>query len=235
MNSLIRQLKLNKDEFPRNDFLKDRKDGSIKESKEFKNGYHKYYEFNSYVIKIMKPGKEANQRNKAGEIKNPFDAPPAIFKEKKLINIDPSFNFIFKKFVDLSHKNKECLDLIGHLLVLNAYMLNHDKDKKGRWRYNPNTDVLDYLDNKLGNFFEIPTLVFLYYLELIALNEDVKYSRTHNVYLGYGRRNNVLTYVHLISVLLQRSDFTKFISSLSRIPVGVAPIAQKDILNIFYK
>ena len=36
MNSLIRQLKLNKDEFPSKDFLKNRKDSSIKESKKFR-------------------------------------------------------------------------------------------------------------------------------------------------------------------------------------------------------
>ena len=144
------------------------------------------------------------------------------------------FNFIFKKFKDLSDQDTNSLDLIGHLLILNAFMMNHEEESKEKWRYKPNMKIVDYLDNKLGNFFEIPILVFLYYLELIALNEDVKYSESHDVYTGYGRRNNILTYVHLISVLLKRSDFTKFISSLSRPPVGVAPIPKKDILNIFY-
>ena len=82
---------------------------------------------------------------------------------------------------------------------------------------------------------------FLYYLELIALNEDTKYTTTgHTIKGGTGRYNNIMTYVHLIKVLLKRKnsfedflgDFMTFAGNLTRIPTGLSPLAfSKALIN----
>jgi hypothetical protein len=64
-----------------------------------------------------------------------------------------------------------------------------------------------------ANFGE-PIEVFLHYLELIALNEDVKYHTLgHDVFgTGVGRYNNLMTYVIIIDILIYRIFILIFVN-----------------------
>ena len=62
---------------------------------------------------------------------------------------------------------------IGALFVRNAFLVDHGEIKPGIIRYKPpSKKTLPILYKKL---FNIPLIVLIYYIELIALNEDVKY------------------------------------------------------------
>ncbi len=75
------------------------------------------------------------------------------------------------------------------------------------FRYNYKTDEKIYINDK-----EIPLIVLLYFLELIALNEDIKYFSGGYNPSQYkkitnpedindkGRENNLLTMIHIIAI-----------------------------------
>ena len=50
----------------------------------------------------------------------------------------------------------------------------------------------------------------------------------------YGRTNTLLTFTHVISVLLGKVSLAKLCGSFSRPPSGMAPITDKDAREIIY-
>lgn len=207
--------------------------------------FNEFYTFQDYQVGMSKPGKEVFSdgiKYKNGiKGNNPFDMTPTILRGGKKVEYDGSFSAIFKEFVKL-YKSREALQVLGALLVRNAYLLDHQRVGIN-WRYSPPKDKIDFLNNYCSNFLGMPALIFLYYIELIALNEDTKYSTLgYDISQGYGRKNNILTYAHIVMLLSQKHEqdegsfllsFLGFAGRLSSPPVGLNPISLKRAREYF--
>lgn len=165
------------------------------------------YSFRNYEIGVQKPGKEffsTRIKNKLtgqpGNNKN--DMFPSIFKKGQFVDKPGSFEEIFKQFLLLMDSERS-LQLMGCLMVRNAFTLDHKIDKNGKLRYTPPKSVIKEIKKELPKEFPEPLEVFLSYLEVIALNEDVKYfTLDYDIKTGIGRQNNLLTYANIINVIL---------------------------------
>lgn len=187
-----------------------------------------------YEVSLGKYGKEfyrSDIRWKDGHKgNNPNDMKPCIFKEGILLEFDGSFDYVFHFFQDVCKINERALQILGSLLFRNAYLLDHDTSLK----YNPPTDAIDYITSVFPTYNGIPVEVFLHYLEAVAINEDTKYyTLGYNLREGAGRSNNMLTYTHLIAVLLGKASLAKLCSNFSRPPVGVSPITLEKAKETF--
>ncbi len=99
--------------------------------------------------------------------------------------------------------------------------MDHKKKGKGKLRYEPSPEILDYINN-IENFVlkdgfnekfktkEIGLLEFLYFVDLLGWNEDVKYHITNNNPDFKTRANKVgrvNTILSIISAPLLISNF----------------------------
>lgn len=192
----------------------------------------KVYRSNDYIIAIGKPGKEAapdfkRRHYTTGEIvNNPNDMNPFVMKKGKKIGDDLTFEALFEQIEHLMRADMLGLELLGTLIFRLAFMLNHTKDSKGHWRYIPPPKALEVLLKRIPVIGDTPSDVFLYFLDVLALNEDVKmHTLGHeNARHDYGRVNTLLTFAHLIAVLLNRRSLAKFAGAFARPPSGMAPL-----------
>lgn len=191
----------------------------------------KLYTVNNYTIGVAKPGKEAainykGCRNyKTGEkTNNQNDMLPLVLEGKNQTK-SLTFQEIFERIEHLMHSNLLGLDLLGCIIFRNAFMLDHKKDKNGCWRYNIPKYVVQKLEKRMPRIKEYPLKVFLYFLEVLALNEDVKmYTLGHDKFKDYGRINTLLTFAHLIAVFLNRRSLSRFAGTFARPPSGIAAL-----------
>lgn len=192
----------------------------------------KVYRSNDYVIAVGKPGKEAapdfkRRHYTTGEIvNNPNDMNPFVMKKDKKIGDDLTFEALFEQIEHLMRADMLGLELLGTLIFRLAFMLDHTKDAKGHWRYIPPPKALEVLLKRIPVIGDTPSDVFLYFLDVLALNEDVKmHTLGHeNARHDYGRVNTLLTFAHLIAVLLNRRSLAKFAGAFARPPSGMAPL-----------
>ena len=82
------------------------------------------------------------------------------------------------------------------------------------------------LEKRISLVTEIPIRVFLHLLVVLSLNEDIKmYTLGYDdLRQDYGRINTMLTFAHLIAVLLNRTPLSKFAGAFARPPSGMAPM-----------
>jgi hypothetical protein len=206
---------------------------------------YEVYTYQDYKICVGKPGKEVLSQNikyaDGYKGNNPNDMTPRILKGGELVVYDGSFEAIFKQFVRI-HDSVEALSILGAMLYRNALLLDHHKIND-RWRYTPSMTALQKIKETCSIFLSLPIEVFLFYLELIALNEDVKYDTLgYDINKGFGRKNNLLTYVNLIHVMVQKHflseeefllGFMSFAGRLTSPPAGLNPISTKQALVSF--
>ena len=153
---------------------------------------------------------------------NPNDMRPTIWKDDAAIEFDGSFDHVFNFFQQVSKIDSRALEILGCLMVRNAYLLDHDDSLQ----YAPPAEAIEYLNSAISEYEGISVEAYLHYLEMIALNEDVKYyTLGYDVHSGTGRKNNLLTYAHLIAILLGKGSQSKLCSQFSRPPLGVSPIS----------
>lgn len=207
--------------------------------------FHPLYKVSDYSIGVGKPGKEVFSESikyQSGEkSNNPNDMTPRIFLNGNLVSYDGSFEAIFKEFVRL-HESQEALQILGSLLYRNAFLLDHVK-VHGHWRYQPPVEAVNKIKETCNCFLGLPIEVFLFYLELIASNEDTKYQTLgYDIGKGYGRRNNLLTYSNVINVILQKHylseedfllSFMSFAGRLTSPPSGLNPISNRKAIESF--
>jgi hypothetical protein len=199
------------------------------------------YSIENYTIGISKPGKEAAPdykrcRNRNGEYtNNPNDMLPTILIDGNKREGNLSFTDIFECIHELSRKDEFGLELLGTVLFRAAFMLDHLESKPGIWRFCPPEKIMKEIETRIPTAADMPIRVFLHLVEVLSLNEDVKYGTLgyDTIWAEYGRRNNLLTCAHLIAVLLNRASLIKFAGSLTRPPVGVAPLSYKKGLEVF--
>jgi hypothetical protein len=200
------------------------------------------WEKGEYSIKLGKPGKEAApgymgckyQDGHRGD--NPNDMRPSIFRNGTLVEKHiASFVQIFDEIQKLSESdNDNALELIGALLFRSAFMVDHKEVAPGVWRYHPPAEVMAELERSMPLAEGLPIEAFLHFLEALAWNEDVKYHTLgYDIRTGTGRRNNLLTCVNLIGVLLNEVRISKFAGNFGRPPVGISAISNVEAYRIF--
>jgi hypothetical protein len=198
------------------------------------------YADNNYQVILTKPGKEAADdynrcRYKDGRIgNNPNDMRPEILLNGSKFGANATFKDVFYELQVLHSKSQKGLELLGYLLGRSAYMADHVEISPGIWRYSPPNSVIEELRNNIDMIYGVPPLVFLHYLNALALNEDVKYfTLGYDITKDTGRRNNLLTCVNLIGVFLDKVSIVDFAGSFSRPPSGISAISQRKMREIF--
>lgn len=156
---------------------------------------------------------------------NPSDMRPTISKNEQILDFDGSFDHVFSFFQQVQKvAGDDILVILGELMFRNAYLLDHTL-VSGDYYYNPNSSVVSKIVGAFPEYDGISTEAYLHYIDAIAQNEDTKYSTLgYDVSAGTGRINNMLTYAHIIAVLLGKAPLSKLCASFSRPPVGVSPI-----------
>ncbi|MFX1486395.1 MAG: hypothetical protein ACFFBS_04785 [Promethearchaeota archaeon] len=231
-----------------NKFSAPRRKQSIEEAKSWPKGlsqssktYQNLYVIGENKVCLGKPGKEAAPDYKQCTTKdgvqtnNPNDMFPVIFLGQNRLRRSLTFEDMFGLLLEMGKKSEFALELMGSLLVRNAFMLDHKETEPGIWRLSPPTVVIDRIRMLVPEVGEIPLDVLLYFTDVIALNEDVKYSTLgyDTVNQAYGRRNTLLTFAHLTAVLLKRASLARFAGSFARPPPGIAALSMKKALEAF--
>ena len=132
------------------------------------------------------------------------------------------------------HTNTLALELLACLFYRAAFMLDHEELEPGCWRYSPPDNVLNEIESSVPEMAGFPTRVFLHLVEMIALNEDVKYRTLgKNIQSGTGRTNNLSTCAHIRAYLLGRVSLVELLGAFARQPPGVAPLTQTAARELF--
>lgn len=190
------------------------------------------YKSGNFIVAVGKPGKEAAPAFKrrhyiTGAItNNPNDMNPFVMRGGKKVGNDLTFSELFEQIEHLMRADVVGLELLGMLIFRMAFMLDHKKDDNNHWRYIPPEKSLAILKKRLPEVGDIPVDVFLYFLDVLALNEDVKmHTLGHeDARHDYGRVNTLLTFAHLVAVLLNRRSLAKFAGAFARPPSGMASL-----------
>lgn len=158
----------------------------------------------------------------------------------------------FKKIWDIidiiGRDHRADTDVLATLFLRIAYMIGYRHNEAeylcetidistGNVRSSENTlftwnsleidfDVLDTLNDRFGLLNGISLEGFLYYNDLLAQNEDCKYSYLQGTRwnLSTGRINNCLSHLTVISHIRGHIGISKLIDSFQR--TGVAPLPQ---------
>lgn len=183
-----------------------------------------------FDVGVEKPGKEAFETPP-----NINDMLPSIYQHGRRWDMAPSFFDLYYELQLISREARGApLELIGSLLYRSSYMLDHVQDADGHWRWLPPSDVMGDIVDAIPNIAGLPPEIFLFLIEVVALQEDVKYwTLGHRVSTGTGRTNNLQTCAHIIATFLGRANIVRFAGALARPPAGVAPIPQKRAPEIF--
>ncbi len=196
--------------------------------------YHALWYGEGYEVGVGKPGKETVTKNTINP--NVNDMWPFIRKGTTFEAKSATFEDIFYELEHLGTRSKYSLELLGCLLVRSAFMLDHEV-VNGNVGYVPPEIVVKEILKDITSMFNVPLRVFLQYLDVIALNEDVKYQRRLNskgkAYAkAAGRQNNLLTCAHLVAVLLGKTSIVSFATGFAK-KRGVSPLDTKDFAGCF--
>lgn len=200
------------------------------------------YKAGDFVVAVGKPGKEAAPGFKrkhyitGAATNNRNDMNPFVTKKGKKVGDDLTFEAMFEHIEHLMRADMFGLELLGALIFRMAFMLDHQQDVRGHWRYIPPSQSVLELNKRLPKVGDVPAEVFLYFLDVLALNEDVKVHTLgyENAKYDYGRVNTLLTFAHLIAVLLNRRSLAKFAGAFARPPSGMAPLPKiKGLFETF--
>jgi len=198
------------------------------------------YSGRRYGVVLRKPGKEspadyARCTYKDGRKgNNPNDMAPTLI----LDGVQSSIKFGFDDIFEIIHsiQNQRSLEIMGAIIVRMAFMKGYAVDSQGHIRLRLSSDAISYLEAHHPLVKGIPIKAFIEMIEIISLNEDVKYHTlgyNHHFKNGAGKRNNLLTYARLIAVLLNRESFYAFAGSFARPPVGISTISKSKAFEVF--
>lgn len=199
---------------------------------------HSLYSLGDTEIIAEKPGKEAAPgymgcTHKDGtKGRNENDMHPDVRMSEPGTYGSFSFENVFRGLTAMHAESPTALELTACLLFRMAFMLDHSEDESGEWRLTLPANTLATIRDEAPRVEGLPTDVFLYLVEVIALNEDVKYFT-----LGYnpkltkatGRKNNLLTYCRLCAVLRGTETFYSFAAGFAKPPTGISTFALKSV------
>lgn len=203
--------------------------------------FTKLYQIDKFSVGVTKPGKEAApdyklKHYKTGErTNNPNDMLPLILNAENERIKNLTFEDMFSGIEELMHSDLFGLELMGTLIFRAAFMLDHKKNEEQKWRYYPQKDAMEKLEKRIPIVSGYPVRVFLHFLEILSLNEDIKtYTLGHNdLRYDYGRINTLLTFANLIAVLLNRRSLANFAGQFARPPSGMAPLPKTERGGLF--
>jgi len=151
-------------------------------------------------------------------------------------------HIIFEEII-LKPEGKLCLEILGCLVTRMAFMLDHKTTINGEWRLTIPSKSLTYLNQHLP-FLEFQEgaiqrkftpEAFLYFLDVLAINEEIKVDRKGNSKLKRegkiapnGRVNTLLTYSYCIAATLQRKSNAKIIFGIQRGDAGMYPLIRSN-------
>jgi len=163
---------------------------------------------------FLKPGKETQKK-----IPNIHDMKPCIgiYNRSEVEGYD--FQTIWEYLIKISIINQITFKKVLVLLYRICFFLDHKEIEKGKIRYSPDKEMLNYIgkiDYSLNEGFrdkfkkdEIGIFKFFHFIDLLGWNEDVKYHITDfkpdfNDKKNVGRTNTIIS---VISVPLIINDF----------------------------
>lgn len=198
--------------------------------------FERLYVVRDWELGLGKPGKEVFRKKP-----NENDMTPTIWARGVKLDgaaLPASFGAMWAVYERLAAEDRwDVLEVCGRLLYRDAFLLDHVADSDRQLRYRPPTAAMSFLEEQSAAGAGLPLDVFQYYLELVALNEDVKYStvkkqsgRPHNL-LTAGRVNNLLTSVHFILMLLGQATIADLVGSMVR-GFGVSTIKYSDARDL---
>jgi len=195
--------------------------------------FHTLWKSGKFEVGVGKPGKEVDRK---GDQANSNDMWPYIKESGSFKTESATFRDVFRDLQHAANKSRRALELLGCLFVRSAFMLDHEITKD-RVIYSPPKTILEEIEKDVATLYGVPLEVFLQYVEMIALNEEVKYytkgkTRGKPYGAGAGRKNNLLTCAHLIAVLLGRAELIDFAYGFSMMR-GVSPVTTKKA-KIFF-
>jgi hypothetical protein len=200
------------------------------------------YEVDRHAIGAHKPGKEADPNRTRV---NPFDMLPVIRDGEEVLSFDSGFGDIFRALYDIGSSNRQTSDeeatrLFGALIFRMGWALDHRQESDGRTRLNISGDVRMLLDEMPPQrirtpslHHDLPVLTILYFLEVLALNEDTKYfARNGGLKGSQGRTNTMQTCAGALACGLRLDHPMNFAYRLSR-GNGVAGMSRNDAVRNF--
>lgn len=167
-----------------------------------------------HVVHFLKPGKEADRSNP-----NPDDMTPNVEDLYTGYRFDDTWTEIARiGFID-----EEMFDFFMVLLYRNAYLIDHVDTGGNRYRYRPELEVVDAIDDRVGEAVTGDILSFLHFLDILGWNEDVKYHGENGDYalssnFYTGRINTILT---CIDIPYKLSSFIKEVTSKADSPEDI--------------
>jgi len=193
----------------------------------------------TYVNKYIVEGKTAYKVKKTPGLQDKInleDCAPIIKQKGKRISgphVPESFKEIIFKICESPTTSEQAKE-IGRLLWSMAYLEDHIEYKES-YRYQPT--INKEMKNTINcGELDVPLIVILYFLELIALNEDIKYhsgsfeSKTRIPWKKppTGRTNNLLTLIKVIGIQMfdnyrkdvQEAILTEYLKKLAK---GITP------------
>jgi hypothetical protein len=160
---------------------------------------------------------------------------PTVFLDDVCCQDPISFNQITDEFERLAlaatPESLLALDVLGCLFFRAAFMLDHARKGEG-WRLKVPPAALRTVEAGAPILNGLPVHVFLYLLDALAWNEDVKYNPTADGIGGTGRQNTLLTTVKVVAVLLHRLPLSSIVGGMSQ-GRGVSGITQADAIRAF--
>jgi hypothetical protein len=130
---------------------------------------------------FFKPGKETLRK-----VPNVYDMSPNVGANGISETEGWAFEKIWEYLIKISIISQSTFKKVLVLLYRNCFLLDHREIEKGKFRYLPSKEISDYINNiesfVLKDGFvdkfkttEIGLLEYLYFIDLIGWNEDVKY------------------------------------------------------------
>lgn len=196
------------------------------------------------------PGIESTRE---GNRQFPLDARPVLQRPDGTYCADMDFKKIWD-IIDIIGRNHSAdTDILATIFLRIAYMIDYRHNNtnylaetidvnSGRVIYSNlipfewnsldiDIDVLDTLNDRFGLLNGISLEGFLYYNDLLAQNEDCKYSylQGDKWNITTGRINNCLSHLTVISHIRENIGISKLIDSFQR--TGVAPLPQNRLFE----
>lgn len=196
-------------------------------------------------VYMQYPGIESTRE---GERNFPLDARPILQKADGSYAADMDFKKIWDVIDIIGRSHNADTDILATIFLRIAYMIGYAHNENEylcetidiqtgdildseyivfTWNsLEIDADVLDTLNDRFGLLDGISLEGFLYYNDLLAQNEDCKYSYLHGARwsITTGRINNCLSHLTVISHIRGHIGISKLIDSFQR--SGVAPLPQ---------
>jgi hypothetical protein len=171
---------------------------------------------NEKKVCFHKPGKEFFRNSNP----NIHDMYPGIWSNGINEVEGWAFEKLWEYLIKISIINQVVFKKVLVIIYRNCYLLDHIEKEEGKWRYEPSSDLYEYIEKiefglKDGfldkfNSKEIGLFEFLHFVDILGWNEDVKYN-TSNLEPLIGRNKKTGRVNTILSIISAPIMISKFI------------------------